>query len=155
MKSILNLKNLLAIGLIVFGITLAWQNQTNTIIDDEEIAILEIEEPTEAIMELVKPVADLVTDPTDRAKLAIFNQEFATRIKDYNADNQQTNDVYVLAANHFFNNELNDKYNGLDEGIIKLLRSSIGDENHVLTDDEKLDISLKFTGLAWALIQKQ
>lgn len=155
MKSVLNLKNLLAIGLIIFGVTLAWQNQQNTIIDEDEIAILEIEEPSEDIMELVKPISDLVTDPTDRAKLAIFNQEFATRIIDYNADNQQTNDVYVLAANEFFNNELNDKYEGLDKEIIKLLQSSIGDENHMLTEEEKRDISTKFTGLAWSLIQKK
>jgi len=154
MKSAFNLKNLLAIALILFGTIVALQNQSNTIIDEEEIAILEIKEPSEEILKLVKPISDLVIDPTDRAKLAIFNQEFATRITKYTTDNQQTNDVYVLAASHFFNDELNDKYAGLDKAIIKLLQSSIGDDNHILTDEEKVDISLKFTGLAWSLIQK-
>lgn len=155
MKSFLSIKNLLAIGLIAFGIVLAWQNQSNTIIDEEEIAILEIEEPTPEILELVQSISDLVTDPTDRAKLAIFNQEFATRITNYETDNQKTNDVYVLAASYFFKSELNDKYDGLDQEIIKLIRSSIGDDNHVLTTEEKVDLSKKFTGLAWSLIQKR
>lgn len=155
MKSVLSIKNLLAVGLIAFGAVMAWQSQSNTIIDEEEIAILEIEEPTPEILELVQSISDLVTDPTDRAKLAIFNQEFATRITNYETDNQKTNDVYVLAASYFFKNELNDKYDGLDQEIIKLIRSSIGDENHVLTTEEKVDLSNKFTGLAWSLIQKR
>ena len=155
MKSLLNPKNLVAIGLILFGVVLAITNSTNTIIDKDEVILLDIKEPTQQIVSLVTPIAKLVTDPTDRAKLAIFNQEFATRISKYTADNQQTNDVYVLAASYFFQDSLKDKYENLDSEIVKLLESSIGDENHILTDSEKSDIEAKFMGLAWVLIQKQ
>lgn len=155
MKSILSMKNLVAIGLILFGLFFALQSSPNTVIDEEEIAILDIKEPTSEILELVNPISSLITDPTDRAKLAIFNQEFANRILKYKADNQETNDVYVLAASYFFNDSLRDKYQGLDAKIVELLRSSIGDENHILSAEEKLDISNKFMGLAWSLIQKR
>lgn len=155
MKSLLNPKNLVAIVLILFGLVLAVTKSTNTVIDKDEVALLDIKEPTQEIISLVTPIAKLVTDPTDRARLAIFNQEFATRILKYTADNQQTNDVYVLAASYFFQDSIKDKYQNLDSEIVKLLQSSIGDENHILTDNEKSDIAVKFMGLAWVLIQKQ
>lgn len=155
MKSILSMKNLIAVGLILFGLFFALQSSPDTVIDEEEIAILDIKEPTTEILELVRPISSLITDPTDRAKLAIFNQEFANRILKYKADNQETNDVYVLAASYFFNGSLKDKYDGLDSKIVELLRSTIGEDNHILSADEKIDISNKFMGLAWSLIQKQ
>jgi hypothetical protein len=154
MKSLLSAKNLIAVALILFGIVVAVTNAPKPIIDEDEIAILDIKQPSPEILALVSPTAKLITDPTDRAKLAIFNQEFATRIRDYTTDNQKTNDVYVLAASYFFKDGLKDKYDNLDNSIVKLLESSIGDENHILTDEEKSDITAKFMGLAWALIQK-
>lgn len=155
MKSVTKLKNLIAIGLILFGVLLAIPKISPTpVIDDEEIVILDIKEPSQEIIALVKPIKDLVTDPTDRAKLAIFNQDFAKRIKTYSTDNQKTNDVYVLAASYFFKDSIRDKYDGLDAAIIDLLKSSIGDDNHILTESEKEDIANKFLGLAWILIQK-
>lgn len=155
MKPILSLKNFIAIVLILFGVVLSVQNLQNTVIDDDEkIVVLDIKEPSQEILKLVKPISNLVTDPTDKAKLAIFNQEFANRIKNYNSDNQQTNDVYVLAAGYFFKDSIHDKYQGLDTKIVELLESSIGSDNHILTENEKIDISNKFLGLAWSLIQK-
>jgi len=154
MKPMLNLKNSIAIVLILFGIVLAIQKPQKPIIDDEQIVVLDIKEPSEEILRLVKPISNIITDPTDRAKLAIFNQEFANRIKNYNSDNQQTNDVYVLAASYFFKGSIKNKYQGLDTKIVELLESSIGNDNHILTESEKVDISNKFLGLAWSLIQK-
>lgn len=154
MKSILNLKNVIAIGLILFGVLLSVQTLPKPDIDDENVVVLDIKEPSKEIIDLVRPISDLITEPTDRAKLAIFNQEFANRIKNYSSDNQQTNDVYVLAASYFFKDSLKDKYDGLDTKIVELLKSSIGEDNHILTENEKVDISNKFLGLAWSLIQK-
>jgi len=154
MKPILNLKNIIAIGLILFGVLLSVQTLPKPDKDDENVVVLDIKEPSKEIIDLVKPISDLITEPTDRAKLAIFNQEFANRIKNYSSDNQQTNDVYVLAASYFFKDSLKDKYEGLDTKIVDLLKSSIGEDNHILTENEKVDISNKFLGLAWSLIQK-
>jgi hypothetical protein len=153
MKKLLSLKNLIGIGLILFGLSLALTQVK--IPDNKPIVVLDIEEPTTEVMSAVEPISTLITDPTDRAKLAIFNQEFSNRILNYSADNQQTNDVYVLAASYFFKDSLNDKYKDLDKELIKLLDSIIGSDNHVLSQEEKINISKHFLGLAWALVQKK
>jgi len=54
----------------------------------------------------------------------------------------------------FFNNTLVDKYEGLSEEIVLLLKECMTDENHVLTQDEKQKLNEYFTGVAWILIQK-
>jgi hypothetical protein len=152
MKRLFNLKNSIAICLILFGLILAVEQRNRP--SDHKID-LNIDKPTDEVLVLVEPIANLISDPTDRAKLAIFNQEFAQRILSYTASNQQTNDVYVLAASHFFKDSINDKYANLDTELVKLLESSIGNENHVLSDSEKEDIAKKFTGLSWVLIERK
>lgn len=120
----------------------------------EPVAILNIEKPSAEIMQIVHPLSSLVTDPTDRAKIAIFNYEFATRVKNYNSDLQQVNDVYTLAGKIFFKNEMVGKYKGLGDGLIKLLTDLVSDDNHDLSQAEKEKISAHFMGLCWSLIQK-
>lgn len=121
----------------------------------EPVAILNINKPNEEIMSRVSALSALVKDPTDRARIAIFNYEFATRIKDYNTDVQKVNDVYTLAGKIFFNKELVNKYDGLGDGVIKLLSDIVSDDNHDLSIEEKEKISEYFMGFAWSLIQKQ
>lgn len=152
MNNLLNIKNSIAIILILFGLTLAVEKHRNPV---QNTVVLNIDQPSDKILSMVQPIAKLITDPNDRAKLAIFNQEFASRILRYEINNQQTNDIYVLAASNFFKNSLNDKYQGLDVAIIELLQSSIGNDNHVLSENEKIDISNKFMGLSWALIERK
>lgn len=154
MKSFLSIKNLLAIGLILFGLILAIKINEKPEVNDP-VVILNIQKPSDEIIAIVSPISKLVSDPTDRAKLAIFNQEFANRVVSYNTNNQQTNDVYVLAGSKFFKDSLVDKYKDLDGELIKLLESSMGSDNHILTNEEKTDVSNKFMGLAWSLIQKK
>ena len=116
--------------------------------------ILNINTPNNKVVDRVQIFSDLITDPTDRAKLAIFNYEFANRVKFYSADSQQVNDVYTLAGKTFFKTSLVDKYNGLAEGLTDLIREIIGDENHTLTLEEKDKLNEYFLGIAWVLIQK-
>ena len=66
--------------------------------------ILNIDTPSTQVLNRVKIFSNIVTDPTDRAKLAIFNYEFANRVASYNASSQQVNDVYTLAGKTFFQN---------------------------------------------------
>jgi hypothetical protein len=149
-------KNTIAIFLILIGISagILKNFQTNTIIDNDEVAILNIEKPSDDIISLVTPVSRLVTDPTDRAKLAIFNQEFSNRIVKYETDNQKVNDVYILAAKKFFKESIKDKYENLDTSLIDLFVGVVSNENHLLSQEEKEKVSKIFSGLAWSLIQK-
>ena len=116
--------------------------------------ILNIDTPSEDVQSRVKVFSDLVTDPSDRAKLAIFNYEFASRVLDYTASVQQVNDIYSLAGKTFFKGGLVDKYDNLAEEIIKLMERSLGKENHNLTQEEKQSVHDDFMGVAWSLIQR-
>jgi hypothetical protein len=151
----MNLRSWIGIALILFGVLVAINNVERNKPNNPDIVVIDIEKPEQAILNLTQPVANLVTDPTDRVKLALFNQEFSNRIKTYTIDNQKTNDLYVLAGEYFFQESIRGKYPTLNKALVSLLESSIGDENHILTDEEKLDLSKKFISLAWSLTQKK
>jgi hypothetical protein len=153
----MTLKNTIAIFLIVIGVSagILKKFQPNTIIDNNDIAILNIDKPEETILNLVTPIATIVTDPTDRAKLAIFNQEFSSRVPNYNTDNQHINDLYVLAAKKFFKGTIANKYENLDTSLKDMFELIITADNHQLSEEEKQKVSKTFSGFAWALIQKK
>jgi hypothetical protein len=149
-------KNTIAIFLILFGISagILKITQKNDPVDNN-IAILNIEKPSEDIIKLVLPISQKISDPTDRAKLAIFNQEFSSRIESYELDNQKLNDLYVLAADKFFKGSMQDKYEALDDNLKNLFISIITEDNHQITNEEKTNLKNTFSGLAWTLIQKK
>lgn len=147
MTKLFNIRTLIGIAIIIFAL---WPSKENV-----DVALLDIEKPTQEIVELVTPISNLVTDPTDRAKLAIFNQAFANRVKSYDADTQQVNDVYVLAGSIFFKDSLVDKYRDLDKTLVSLMEKAMGGDNHKLTAEEQQLLSSYFMGLAWSLVQKR
>ena len=118
------------------------------------VEILNIDKPSDSVINRVKEFSDLITDPTDRSKIAIFNYEFAQRVIGYETTSQQVNDVYSMAGKMFFKKTLVDKYDGLAEKIIALLEEIITSENHVVTSEEKNKLNEYFMGVAWVLIQR-
>ena len=121
---------------------------------EPQVSILNIDKPTEDIINRVKTFSDLITDPTDRAKIAIFNYEFANQLISYETDLQQLNDVYVLAGKKFFQNSMVGKYKALPDMITSLIQEVTGEANHVLSEQEKQKLNQYFLGVAWVLIQK-
>lgn len=121
---------------------------------DEVQTIIDIDKPSDEIIAKVKPVSDLITDPEDRAKIALFNYEFSNRIVGYNTDCQQVNDVYAKAGEIFFKESIRGKYSGLSSGLEDLLKSIIGDDNHILDQKEKESLQELFKGFAWTLLEK-
>jgi hypothetical protein len=117
--------------------------------------ILDIDKPSDNVIQDVSIFSDLITDPSDRAKIAIFNHEFAQRVLKYNTDVQQVNDVYSLAGKLFFKQSLVDKYEGLSENIKRVLQQILTEENHTVTTEEKQSLKEYFMGIAWVLIQKR
>lgn len=116
--------------------------------------ILTIDKPDQDVIDRVSIFSDIVTDPDDRAKLAIFNHEFAKRVTEYDATSQDVNDVYSIAGKMFFEKSLVDKYDGLSEEIVKLMEEIIGETNHSLDQVEKDQLNEYFIGISWVLIQK-
>lgn len=143
------------IGLVVIVVGLFWvqiQEGIPDIVPNDNIpVVITIDEPSEEIKEKVSSIADLVTDEKDRFNLCIFNKVFAERVKDYDADAQQINDVYTEAAKCFFGETLKGKYEGYGSKVTKLMSDILGTENHTLTQKEKDDLSNVFNGLAWSL----
>lgn len=152
--------SLVALALILFGIfgggafDLLDRPTPNPPNPEPEVSILNIDKPTVEVLNKVKKFSDLITDPTDRAKIAIFNYEFANALLTYDTDLQQLNDVYVLAGKKFFQSSLVGKYKSLPEMITQTIEEITGSKNHVLSVEEKQSLNEHFLGIAWALIQK-
>jgi hypothetical protein len=150
-------KNIIIVLLItyaIFGGKLLENNKPKPEPKPTPVAILNIDKPSDEVISRVKNFSDLIKDPSDRAKIAIFNYEFATRVVGYNTSSQQVNDVYSLAGKTFFANTLVNKYDNLSESIVALLESIITSENHILSQEEKNKLNQYFMGVAWVLIQK-
>lgn len=151
-------KNLVAILLLIYsvfgtGIFDLFDKPLNP--EPEPIVeILNISKPSEKIVNRVQQFSDLITDPTDRAKIAIFNHEFAERVINYSTTSQQVNDVYSLAGKLFFKQTLVDKYDGLAEKIVGLLEEILSNENHTVSTEEKIKLNEYFMGVAWVLTQR-
>lgn len=153
------LKILVAAGLLwfVFFGSIPSNININPIVPDEvdEVEeIINVERPSENILTLVSPFAKLVTETEDRAKLALFNYEFANRIVSYNTDAQQVNDIYSKAGEFFFDTTMKGKYEGYATGLKSLIQSVTTDDNHTLSMDEKQRLKDLFNGLAWALVER-
>lgn len=114
---------------------------------------LDVDKPTQDILDLVDPINKLITNEDDRVKIAVFNYVFSKRVESYETDVQKLNDVYVLAAQNFFADSIKDKYDGLDTKLQALFNGIVGADNHTLTKDEKISVKNTFGGLAWRLIQ--
>jgi hypothetical protein len=112
---------------------------------------LDIQKPTDAIAQQVSKITNIVTNDTDRLNLAVFNKVFADRIISYDIDTQKLNHLYTLAGKYFFGDSLKDKYADLDIFLINSIIDTVGDKNHILSDNEKLLLQEKFYGIAWYL----
>jgi hypothetical protein len=153
-------KNAIAVLLIMYGIfgnSLFTPNKpvVPAPLPQPMVSILNIDKPPDSVLSKVQKFSDLITDPTDRAKIAIFNHQFAKNVLTYEAHLQQVNDVYTLAGKSFFKEAMRGKYPALSNMIITLIQDTTTDDNHVLTLSEKNQISENFMGVAWVLIQKK
>ena len=149
-------KSIIAIFMLLFGVFGVGFDLSDIfpVPEPPSAKILNIETPSDTVLDRVEIFSTIVDSPDDRAKLAIFNYEFARRVTGYNTTSQQVNDVYSLAGKIFFKRDLVDKYDGLAEEIIKLLEEIIQTDNHVLSNEEKQKLSDSFMGIAWVLINK-
>lgn len=122
---------------------------------DEVEEIINVDRPSDEILTKVRPVAAKITEVEDRAKIALFNYEFAKRVNGYKTSSQQLNDLYAEAGKSFFENSLVNKYEGFSDDLVSLFESVVGNDNHILSTNEKDSLSNLFSGLAWALVEEK
>lgn len=112
------------------------------------------EKPSDEIVLKSKKVSDLITDNQDRLNLAIFNLQFADRLKTYfdqNITSQQLTDLYTASLKEYFKDSLVGKYDGLATEIKSLFESSIGSLDHILSKEEVDSLKTDLIGLSWNL----
>ena len=81
-------KNIIAIALILYAIfgsgLVDLLKNIKPIPQPQPASILNIDKPSNDVILRVERFSNLITDPTDRAKIAIFNYDFANSSKSFN-----------------------------------------------------------------------
>lgn len=145
------------VGLSLVSIGFFWNNIVNNIPKIENIipsptkVIVDIEKPSQEVLDKTTPIAKLITDKNDKLNLCLFNNVFSNRLISYETDAQKLNDVYVEAGKNFFGDSIKGKYQGFSSGLDDLFSSVLGTENHEITNNEKSILSETFRGLAYCL----
>jgi len=142
-------KLLLFIGGIMIIIGTLSAGDTNVGID--ALVNIDIPKPSETMESKFSNIKNIVREQEDKINLCIFNKIFADRIKNYSIDQQQLNDLYVMAAKDFFGESLKNKYDGLDNFLVSAINEVVGEEVHQLNEDEKSQLQNRFYAIAWIL----
>jgi hypothetical protein len=143
---------LLGLLLVAFAI-IPKVDYPNIIPTPTPVVNLDIDKPTDDIIKLVSTINKSVKDPQDRLKMAVFNYSFSKRVNNYSTQTQKINDIYVLAAENFFGESIRGKYPNLPSELKNLFITAFGENNHIITPDEKVATTNIFSGLAWSLIK--
>tara|TARA_R100001244_G_scaffold84271_1_gene64874 strand:- start:248 stop:682 length:435 start_codon:yes stop_codon:yes gene_type:complete len=138
----------LLIGIILVLVGVFWDNAPDA--PDNRLQIV-TEKPEKVLIDQWSETAKSITDPIDRIKLCIFNKIFADRVVKYEADAQQVNDIYTLAAKEVFGDSLKGKYDMLGPATKKAMILILGEENHNVIESEKRELGKTFMAFAWNL----
>lgn len=142
-------KLLFFIGGVMIIIGTLSAGDTNVGID--ALVNIDIPKPSETMESKFSNIKNIVREQEDKINLCIFNKIFADRIKNYSIDQQQLNDLYVMAAKDFFGESLKNKYDGLDNFLVSAINEVVGEEVHQLNEDEKSQLQNRFYAIAWIL----
>ena len=104
----------------------------------------------------MKDLKDIVSGPDqvfDRELIAIFNNEMAKRLETY--DNVTTltfENYYYEAGKMYFEGRIAKKYSGFGDKLYKIILSTLGDNESVISKEDFLKLSEKMRGIAWILL---
>ena len=118
--------------------------------------ILGLEEPNDKMYQELKDVKDIVSGPDqvfDRELIAIFNNEMGKRLPSYeNVNSISFENFYVESAKLTFNNRISNKYKALGDRMYKIILSTLGENESIITKDEQTVLSKKMKTIAWILL---
>ena len=142
----------LLIGVVLVLVGVFWEDIKNSIpeIPDNK-PIITIDTPENSLVDQWTETCKSIKDPKDRVRLCVFNKTFADRVVGYDADAQQINDVYVLAAKEAFGDSIKGKYEKLGPATQGSMVSILGEENHTVVESEKQNLNKVFLAFAWCL----
>lgn len=154
----MNLRLYLGIALMIVGFF--WDslpiNTKIPIINNEYNTILKLKAPSDAYYNELKNIKVLVTGPDqtyDRELIAIFHNEMANRLDKYdNVSSISFENFYYDSAKLAFSNRISNKYKGLGDEIYKVILSTLGENESILTKEEMGQLAEKMRAIAWILL---
>lgn len=115
--------------------------------------VIVIDKPSDSLIALTKPVADVILDKQDKKHFAVFFNEFSSR-KYENVTMQNINDILTIAVKEYFGDTVKGKYTTLADNLVKLLSvQAVQSADSKLTNTELKEISDRLKALAWNLTQ--
>jgi len=118
--------------------------------------LLSLKKPSDEIYEEVKDIKSIVSGPDqvfDRELIAIFNNEMAKRLETYDKVVTLTfENYYYDAGKMYFEGRITKKYSGLGDKMYKVLLSTLGDNETVISNEDFRKLAEKMRGIAWVLL---
>jgi len=156
----MNPRLFLGIGLVIIGFfwdSISISNVNKPFIPSTNYnKILDLKKPTDKLFEELKDVKNIVSGPDevfDRELIAIFNNEMGKRLPSYeNVNSISFENFYVESAKLTFNNRISNKYKSLGDRMYKIILSTLGDNEAIITKEEQIALSDKMKAIAWILL---
>ena len=118
--------------------------------------ILDLEKPSDKIFEELKDIKSIVSGPDevfDREIIAIFHNEMGKRLPTYeNVTSISFENFYVDSAKSTFNSRLSNKYKALGDRMYKIILSTLGENESIITKEEQMILSDKMRAISWILL---
>ncbi len=121
----------------------------------EPAPVIEIEKPADIYIESTKNVAELIKDDEDKVSMAVYCLEFSKRLTSENYTDiklQFLPDILSEAGKLYFEGSMKGKYDGLSDGLIKIITDEVGEDDIFLEKEQLTELSNKFKALSWNLI---
>jgi hypothetical protein len=156
----MNPRLFLGIGLVIIGFfwdSISVSNINKPIVPSTDYnKILDLKKPTDKLIEELKDVKTIVSGPDevfDRELIAIFNNEMGKRLPAYeNVSSIAFENFYVESAKLTFNNRISNKYKPLGDRMYKIILSTLGENEAIITKEEQVALSDKMRAIAWILL---
>ena len=156
----MNSRLYLGIGLVIIGFF--WNDilKINSIKSNTQSInynqMLDLQKPSDKIFEEIKDMKSIVSGPDevfDREIIAIFHNEIGKRLISYeDITSISFENFYIDSAKLTFNTRLNNKYKELGNKMYKIILSTLGENESVITKEEQSILSEKMRGIAWILL---
>lgn len=152
-------KGKLILGLALLILGFFYQDlplKNKPVVNNEYAKYLALQKPSDEVLNEVKDIKSIVSGPDevfDRELIAIFNNEMGKRIENYENVNTLTfENYYYDAGKMYFEGRIAKKYNGLGDKLYKVILSTLGENESVVTKEDFKKLSEKMRGIAWVLL---
>lgn len=150
----------IGIGLVIVGFF--WESISVINIDRLKIpstnyaTMLDLQKPSDKTYEELKDLKSIVSGPDevfDREIIAIFHNEMGKRLPNYeNVNSLSFENFYVDSAKLTFNSRLSNKYKDLGDRMYKIILSTLGENEAIISKEEQEALSEKMRAIAWILL---